>query len=90
MFGFLNLFLTTAFLRAGMEETDAARLLEEGSPEAFQIDEGSIGWKSHRLHLDALRDARRFGVVSFGSCSFAEPIGDLEALQLLGSGARRA
>ena len=32
MFGFLNLFLATAFLRAGMEETEAARLLEERSP----------------------------------------------------------
>ena len=90
MFGFLNLFLATAFLRAGMEETDAARLLEEGSPEAFQIDEGGIAWQSHRLDPEALRDARRFGVVSFGSCSFAEPIGDLEALHLLGPGARQA
>jgi hypothetical protein len=90
MFGFLNVFLTTAFLRAGMEETDASRLLEEGSAEAFQIDEGGIAWKGHRLDLDGLREARRFGVVSFGSCSFAEPIGDLEALQLLGSGVRQA
>jgi hypothetical protein len=90
MFGFLNLFLATAFLRAGMEETDAAELLEEGSPENFQIDEGGIAWKNHRLDLDALRDARRFGVVSFGSCSFAEPIGELEALHLLGPGARQA
>lgn len=90
MFGFLNLFLTTAFLRAGMEKADAARLLEEGSPEALQIDEGGIAWKSHRLDLDGLRDGRRFGVVSFGSCSFAEPIDDLEALHLLGPGARQA
>ena len=90
MFGFLNLFLTTAFLRAGMEEADAARLLEEESPGAFQIDDGGIAWKGHRLDLDALRDARRFGVVSFGSCSFAEPISDLDALHLLGSGARQA
>ena len=29
MFGFLNLFLATAFLRAGMAESEAARLLEE-------------------------------------------------------------
>jgi hypothetical protein len=90
MFGFLNLFLATAFLRAGMEEADAARLLEEGSPEAFQIDDAGIAWTGHRLDLDALRDARRFGVVSFGSCSFTEPIGDLESLHLLGPKARQA
>jgi len=90
MFGFLNLFLATAFLRAGMAEADAARLLEEESSEAFQIDEGGIAWEGHRLQLDGLRSARRFGVVSFGSCSFTEPIGDLEALHLLGPGARQA
>ena len=88
MFGFLNLFLATAFLRAGLTETEAARLLEERSPDAFQIDEDGISWQGHRLDLEALRDARRLAVVSFGSCSFTEPIGDLEALHLLGPGAR--
>lgn len=90
MFGFLNLFLATAFLRAGMNESDAARVLEEGSSEALHIDEDGVSWKGHRLRLDRLRDARRFGVVSFGSCSFVEPIGDLEALHLLGPGVRQA
>lgn len=90
MFGFLNLFLATAFLLAGMAEADVARLLEEGSPEALQIDEGGVAWKGHRLGLKALGDARRGGIVSFGSCSFTEPIGDLEALHLLGPGVRQA
>lgn len=90
MFGFLNLFLATAFLKGGMQEAEAARLLEEGVPEAFQFNDDSIAWRGHRLELDALRDARRLGVVSFGSCSFTEPVGDLEALHLLGAGARQA
>ncbi|HEY8196853.1 MAG TPA: hypothetical protein VIG04_07740 [Gemmatimonadales bacterium] len=88
MFGFLNLFLATAFLRAGIPEIDAARLLEEGSPEALQLDESGVAWEGYRLDLDGLRAARRQGVVSFGSCSFTEPIGDLEALHLLGAEAR--
>ena len=90
MFGFLNLFLATAFLRAGMEEAEAALLLEERSADAFEIDRRSVRWKNHRLDFDALGDARRFGIVSFGSCSFTEPIEDLEALQLLGAEARPA
>ncbi|MEO8088908.1 MAG: hypothetical protein ABI703_01275 [Gemmatimonadales bacterium] len=89
MFGFLNLFLATAFLRVGMEEAEAARLLEEGSPESLDFDETGVAWKGHRLDLKALHDARQSGVVSFGSCSFTEPIGDLEAMHLLGSGARQ-
>ena len=90
MFGFLNLFLATAFLLAGMAEIDVARVLEEGAPEAFQIDDGGATWKGHRIDLKALGDARRVGIVSFGSCSFTEPIGDLEALHLLDPGVRQA
>jgi len=30
-----------------------------------------------------LSDARRLGMVSFGSCSFTEPIEDLQSLHLL-------
>lgn len=89
MFGFLNLFLASAFLRAGMSETEAARLLEEESPEALHFDDAGVTWEGHRVGLKALDDARRFGVVSFGSCSFTEPIGDLEAIRLVGSGARQ-
>lgn len=88
MFGFLNLFLASAFLRTGMGEAEAARLLEEGSPDAFQFDDAGVTWEGHRVGLEELREARRLGVVSFGSCSFTEPIGDLQALHLLGSGAQ--
>jgi hypothetical protein len=90
MFGFLNLFLAAAFLREGMPETDAVGLLEEGSAEALQLDDRGAGWRGYRLDLQSLTDARQEGMISFGSCSFTEPIGDLEALQLLQPRAQRA
>jgi hypothetical protein len=83
MFGFLNLFLAAAFLRAGMEEPEAARVLEEGSPLAFQFDQRGVSWRDHRLGQDALRGARQDVVISFGSCSFTDPISELQALNLL-------
>ena len=83
MFGFLNLFLAAAFLRAGMEEREAGCVLEEGSPQAFQFDQRGVGWRDHRIGQDALRRARQDVVVSFGSCSFVEPIEELQALNLL-------
>jgi hypothetical protein len=88
MFGFLNLFLASAFLRTGLGEAEAARLLEEGSPDAFHFDDTGVTWEGHRVGLEDLREARRLGVVSFGSCSFTEPISDLQSLHLLGSGAQ--
>lgn len=85
MFGFLNVLLTAAFLRAGMDESDAARLLEEGSLEPFQFDDRGISWRQHRLELNALQNSRQAGMISFGSCSLTEPIAELEALHLLDS-----
>jgi hypothetical protein len=90
MFGFLNLFLAVGLLRAGVEDSDVAEVLQEGEPEAIQADDWGITWRNHHLDLESLRDARSLGMISFGSCSFTEPLGDLEALHLLGSSVRHA
>jgi hypothetical protein len=83
MFGFLNLFLAAAFLRQGMSDADARRLLEEGDPASLAFDRHGVSWRGHRLEAAALVEARRVGLGSFGSCSFDEPVGDLASLHLL-------
>jgi len=84
MYGFLNLFLAAAFLRQGMGDADAARLLEERDPASLAFERGGgVVWRGHRLGADALVEARARGLGSFGSCSFEEPIGDLASLHLL-------
>jgi hypothetical protein len=83
MFGFLNLFLAAAFLRAGTEESVAAEVLEEESPAAFQFDGRGVSWRNHRIGEDTLAGARQDQIVSFGSCSFTEPLQELQALNLL-------
>jgi hypothetical protein len=83
MFGFLNLMLAVAFLRAGMDEADVLRVLEEEDSAAFQADDSGISWRNRRVDLKDVSDARRLGMVSFGSCSFTEPIEDLQSLHLL-------
>jgi hypothetical protein len=66
-----------------MNESDVLRVLEEDDPSAFQTDDSGISWRSTRLDIKALSDARALGMVSFGSCSFTEPIEDLQSLHLL-------
>jgi hypothetical protein len=83
MFGFLNLFLAAAFVRAGGDDDDVARLLEERDPRAFRFDGEEVEWRGQRLDQDAIRRARDEVIISFGSCSFTEPIGDLQSLGLL-------
>jgi len=82
MYGFLNVFLAAAWLRAGMSDADAERLLEEQSAESLRVSDWGIEWRGHRLDADALRHAHADGMVSFGSCSFTEPVSELRALGL--------
>jgi len=83
MHGFINVFLAAAFVRAGMDRTLATQLLEEQSSQAFQFDSDGIAWRQHRLRQDEIAAARQSFAISFGSCSFAEPIEDLRSLHLL-------
>jgi hypothetical protein len=83
MFGFLNLFLATGFIAAGLDDREAGLLLEEGDRDAFRFDDAGVEWRGRRLDAGALRRARETGMVAFGSCSFIEPLGDLESLGLL-------
>ena len=83
MHGFVNVFLAAAFLWAGMETQLAVQLLDEQSAEAFHFDLDGIGWRQHRLSRHEIAAARRNFAVSFGSCSFTEPIDDLRSLHLL-------
>jgi hypothetical protein len=90
MFGFLNLFVTAALLRSGLTPSDAQPALEETSTRGFDVAERGIAWRDHRLDLAALRQAREDTIISFGSCSFTEPVEDLQSLQLLEPRAQRA
>jgi hypothetical protein len=83
MFGFLNLFLATAFVSAGMDDAAVERLLEERDRQALRFDAGGVEWRGRRIDLETLRHTRESGIVSFGSCSFTEPIADLQSLDLL-------
>ena len=83
MYGFLNVFLAAFFLRAGITTAQAAGLLLERKPAAFDFDAGGVTWQGHRLDahsIDALRE--RFAA-SFGSCSFEDPVEELASLGLI-------
>jgi hypothetical protein len=83
MHGFLNVFLAAAFAYNGMDIEELVELLEERSPEAFQFDSGSVTWRGQMVVRGQLRNARSLFAISFGSCSFEEPIEDLQKINLL-------
>jgi hypothetical protein len=77
--GFLNLFLAAALARDGGREEELVRLLEDGSREAFAFAGTDASWRGRRIPLS---DVRRFAL-SFGSCSFQEPMDHLRELGFL-------
>jgi hypothetical protein len=77
MHGFLNVFLAAAML----EHADA--ILAEEDAAAFSFDGEGASWRGHRVTTDALATMRRDFAISFGSCSFEEPIEDLKELGFL-------
>lgn len=74
MHGFVNVFLAAAMLE------HADEILREDDARAFAFEEDGASWRGHRVSTDALRTMRREFATSFGSCSFEEPIADLQAL----------
>jgi hypothetical protein len=83
MFGFLNVFLAGCYAETEMSETDLTMLLEETDPKAFLITPDEITWQSQLLTHTQIELARNRFAMSFGSCSFDEPVADLKSLQLL-------
>jgi hypothetical protein len=83
MYGFLNVFLAATFVASGLGEPEATALLTESSPAAFRFSDATVEWRGHALGEAELGRARREVATSFGSCSFREPIADLQTLGLL-------
>jgi hypothetical protein len=83
MNGFLNLLLATAFARFDYSPEEIRALLAETSPTTFSFDDDGAQWRRQRLTLEQLELARKQIVTAMGSCSFDEPITELQALNLL-------
>jgi hypothetical protein len=82
MFGYLNVFLAAAFMKNGLPPHEAVALLEEESADAFRFDDEGVAWRTHRLNVREVSHARLEAAVSFGSCSFREPVEDLHKIHL--------
>jgi hypothetical protein len=84
MHGFLNLFLMTGFAREGYRPSLLAGVMEDEFEEVFKFDDQSAVWRDeYVLSAWQLDRIRTFGIQSFGSCSFDEPIEDLQKLGIL-------
>lgn len=80
MFGYLNVLLATAAVRAGWAASDVEALLVERDEAAVTFGASGIAWRGRVVGIHALDDTRASSLRSFGSCSFREPVDDLGPL----------
>lgn len=83
MFGFLNLFVAAVVARTGASQASIVALLDERDPAALHFSEHDIRWRKYVLPVDHVAATRDTFAISFGSCSFLEPVEDLRQLGLL-------
>lgn len=80
MYGYLNVLLAVAALHAGRPESTAEALLQRKDAAALDFDDAALHWGDEVFSLSMLRDTRARHLVSFGSCSFQEPVDEIDRL----------
>ncbi|HEY9786539.1 MAG TPA: hypothetical protein V6D17_14115 [Candidatus Obscuribacterales bacterium] len=80
MHGFLNILMASSFAWHG--ERDIEVIIGETDPSAFAFDD-KAHWRGKSLDAKQIREARKNFIHSIGSCSFEEPVTELQALGLL-------
>lgn len=78
MHGYLNVFLAAAALHAGrLDQAGAERLLDETDASNFRLGRRGVTWKGREIPELGLAASRDSFAVSYGSCSFDEPVDEL-------------
>lgn len=83
MFGFVNLFAAAVFAQQNASEALLMKLLEDDDPHAFTFDNDVLRRRDLTANARQIASARSSLGVSFGSCSFDEPVDGLRASGLL-------
>ena len=84
MHGFLNVF--SAGIMAYSNNLDEAELIEvlnEDDPYEFIFNENGFEWNETEVSNEEIRGSRERFMLSYGSCSFDEPVEDLKTMELL-------
>ena len=83
--GFLNIFAAALLFRAGrLSAAEMTDCLRDETPADFLFTDEGFHWRNRTIPTADIQKIRQERIVSFGSCSFNEPVAGLLALGLLG------
>jgi len=84
MHGFINLIGAIVLMNNNMLDLDQIRqILSDENSESFMFSDDTFSWGNIISKSDQIYKARAQSFVSYGSCSFDEPIDDLKTLGIL-------
>lgn len=80
MHGFVNFFVAAAAAYDGADETASTEILDDRERGNFVASDDDLQSKGWSLPLEAIRELREKFAMSFGSCSFEEPIEEMRSM----------
>ncbi len=80
MHGFVNFFLAAVLANDGSSEAEVEEILADRQAASFKASEGDIRWRDRVFCVDAIQRTRERLALSFGSCSFEEPIDEMGSM----------
>ena len=84
MHGFINVFCAGVFAyNLDLNEHELTRMLLEEDPYKFKFSDDKISFEEFEIFEEEIAEAREKFILSFGSCSFEEPVEDLHKLKYL-------
>jgi hypothetical protein len=84
MHGFINVFGAGILnVCLNLNEDVMTEILEDEEVDNFHFSDSSFGWKDYHVLASRIKEAREQFIISYGSCSFDEPVDDLKNLGLL-------
>ena len=80
MHGFVNFFLAAAAAHNGANEAFVVAILDDGDRSNFNAGSDGIQWRDESFSIEAIQRMRNQFAISFGACSFEEPIEDMRSM----------
>ncbi len=82
--GFVNVFAAGIIaMRHNISNTGMEEILNDEKKDNFVFTDEFFSWKDWKINIEDIEFARKNLVLSFGSCSFEEPVDDLKSFNLI-------
>ncbi len=84
MHGFVNFFVAATAAYDGANEAEIAEILNDDERGNFDASVEGLQWRKRSFSSEKIREMRERFAMSFGSCSFEEPMEEMRAMGWIG------